>query len=271
MRKEIDLVFHCAASVNYVYPYATVKPHTVGGTVEVLRFACSGRAKPVQYISSNGVFPGGDDTPYLENDQIAGFVDRMEGGYNQAKWVAECLVWSAVSRGLPVCLFRPGNIGHHSGTGVVNPNDFLSLIMKACVRSGLAPRVPDWMFEMTPVDFLVGAIRKMSDDPAHFGKVYNVVQQAPVSADRVFEYMESNGYVTGRVSLEDWRSALQATADRENDMELKVLVQALDSVEPYLTDTSVYDVSRFSEAVSGMGMALPAADVEYVTRFLRVS
>ncbi len=271
LAEEIDLVFHCAASVNYVYPYATVKPHTVGGTVEVLRFACSGRAKPVQYISSNGVFPGGDDTPYLENDQIAGFVDRMEGGYNQAKWVAECLVWSAVSRGLPVCLFRPGNIGHHSGTGVVNPNDFLSLIMKACVRSGLAPWVPDWMFEMTPVDFLVRAIRKISDDPAHFGKVYNVVQQEPVPADRVFEYMESNGYVTGRVSLEDWKSALQAAADRENDMELRVLVQALDSVEPYLTDTSVYDVSRFSEAVSGMGMALPAADVEYVTRFLRVS
>ena len=271
LAEEVDLVFHCAASVNYVYPYATVKPHTVGGTLEVLRFACSARAKPVQYISSNGVFPGGDDTPYLENDRIADFVDRMEGGYNQGKWVAECLVWSAVSRGLPVCLYRPGNIGHHSGTGVVNPNDFLSLIMKACVRSGLAPRAPDWMFEMTPVDFLVRAIRKISDDPAHFGKVYNVVQQDPVFADRVFEYMESNGYVTGRVSLEDWRSALQATADRENDMELKVLVQALDSVEPYLTDTSVYDVSRFSEAVSRMGMALPTADVEYVTRFLRVS
>ena len=271
LAEEIDLVFHCAASVNYVYPYAAVKPHTVGGTLEVIRFACNARAKPVQYISSNGVFPGGDDTPYLENDRIAGFVDRMEGGYNQAKWVAEGLVWSAVSRGLPVCLFRPGNIGHHSGTGVVNPNDFQSLIIKACVRSGLAPRAPDWLFEMTPVDFLVRAIRKISDDPAHFGRVYNVVQQDPVSADRVFEYMESNGYVTGRVSLEDWKSALEATAGRENDTELKVLVQALDSVEPYLTDTSVYDVSRFSEALSGMGMALPKADVEYVTRFLRVS
>ena len=269
LAEEIDLVFHCAASVNYVYPYATVKPHTVDGTMEVIKFACSARTKPVQYISSNGIFPGGDDIPYLENDEIDGFVDRMEGGYNQAKWVAERLVWSAVYRGLPVCIFRPGNIGHHSGTGVVNPNDFQSLIIKACARSGWAPRAPDWLFEMTPVDFLVRAITKISDDPAHFGRVYNVVHRSPVSADEVFAYMESNGYVTGRVSLEDWKSGLQATADRENDMELKVLVQALDSVEPYLTDTSVYDTSRFSEAVSRTGITAPAVDVEYVTRFLR--
>ena len=270
LAEKIDLIFHCAASVNYMYPYATAKPHTVGGTLEVIKFACTAKTKPIQYMSTNGIFPGGDDTPYLENDQIDDFVDRMEGGYNQAKWVAERLVWSAVSRGLPVCVFRPGNIGHHSGTGVVNPNDFLSWIIKACARSGWAPSVPDWLFEMTPVDFLAAAVTKMSDDPTHLGKVYNVVQQSPVLADQVFAYMERNGYVTERVPLGDWKSRLQATADRENDMELKILLQSLDSVEPYLTDSSVYDGSRFSEALSLIGLSAPTVDVDYVTRFLRV-
>ena len=107
----------------------------------------------------------------------------MEGGYNQAKWVAERLAWSAVSRGLPVCLYRPGNTGHHSGTGTVNPNDFLSMIIKACARLGCAPRAPDWFFEMTPVDFLISAITRMSDNPKHLGEVYNIVQQEPVPAD----------------------------------------------------------------------------------------
>ena len=270
LAKKIDLIFHCAASVNYVYPYAMVKPHTVDGTLEVIKFACSAKAKPIQYISSNGVFPGGDDAPYLENNRIDGFVDRMEGGYNQAKWVAERLVWSAVSRGLPVCVFRPGNIGHHSRTGVVNPNDFQSLIIKACVRSGWAPLAPGWRFEMTPVDFLAAAVTKISDDPAHFGKVYNAVQQGPVTADQVFTHMEINGYVTNRVPLDDWKSGLQAAADRENDVELKVLVQALDSVEPYLADTSAYDNSRFSEAISRIGLTAPTVDVDYVTKFLRI-
>jgi thioester reductase-like protein len=265
---EIDLIFHCAASVNYAYPYAAAKPHTVGGMLEVLKFACNSTTKPIQYISSNGVFPGGDDTPYLENSQIDDFVDRMEGGYNQAKWVAERLIWSAVSRGLPVCIFRPGNIGHHSGTGTVNPNDFLSLIIKACARLGCAPMAPDWFFEMTPVDFLVTAITRISDDPAHLGKVYNVVQQDPVPADQVFAYMERHGYATERVPLGDWKSRLAAMAERGEDMELRVLVHSLDSVESYLSDTSSYDISRFAEAIAGFGLTMPSVDVAYVTKFL---
>ena len=190
---KIDLVFHCAASVNYAYPYSAAKSHTVGGTLEVLKFACTATTKPVQYISSNGIFPGGDDAPYLEDNQIEGFLDRMEGGYNQAKWVAERLVWQAASRGLPVCIFRPGNIGHHSATGAVNPNDFLSLIIRACARLGCAPLVPGWSFEMTPVDFVATAITKIAGDASHFGRVYNVVQQDPVPADHVFAHMESHG------------------------------------------------------------------------------
>ena len=266
---RIDLIFHCAASVNYAYPYSAARPHTVGGTLEVLKFACSSTAKPVQYISSNGVFPGGDDSPYLEDNQIDGFVDRMEGGYNQAKWVAERLVWSAVSRGLPVCIFRPGNIGHHSATGAVNPNDFLSSIIKACARLGCAPLAPDWYFEMTCVDFLTAAIAGIADDTKHFGKVYNIVQQQPVPADQVFGHMERLGYIVERAPIEEWRSKLAAMADREEDMELKVLVRSLESVEPYLADTSVYDISRFTSTIAELSLTMPASDVDYVTMFLR--
>ena len=268
LAEEIDLIFHCAASVNYAYPYAVAKPHTVDGTSEALRFACTAGTKTMQYISSNGVFPGGDEAPYLENKQIDAFVDRMEGGYNQAKWVAERLVWSAVSRGLPACIFRPGNIGHHSSTGTVNPNDFQSLIIKACARSGSAPLVPDWRFEMTPVDFLVTAIAKFSNEAAHLGKVYNVVQEDPVTADSVFAHMENRGYVTDRVSLAEWKSRLQEMADRDDDLELGVLVRSLDSVAGYLSDTSSYDISQFSKALAETGLTRPTGGVDYVTKFL---
>ena len=269
LAEEVDLVFHCAASVNYRYSYPAIKPHTVGGTTEVIKFTCDAKTKPLLYISSNGIFPDGDATPYLENSDIDGFVDRMEGGYNQAKWVAERLVWSAVSRGLPGCMFRPGNIGHHSVTGVVNPNDFQTLIIKACLQVDCAPVTPSWAFEMTPVDFLCTAIAKIADDPAQLGKVYNVVQRVPVPAARVFNYMKDRGYVAQLVSVTEWRSRLEATADSDNDLELKLLAQSLDSVEPYLTDTSVYDISRFSEVINQMGLAPPVVDVDYVTKFLR--
>ena len=168
-----------------------------------------------------------------------------------------------------MCIYRPGNIGHHSCTGTVNPNDFQSLIIKACARVRCAPLVPDWYFEMTPVDFLATAITKFSDEPAHLGKVYNAVQQDPVTADSVFAHMEDRGYVTDRVSLGDWKSRLQETADRENDLELGVLIRSLDSVEGYLSDTSSYDISRFSKALAGIGLTMPTVDVDYVAKFLR--
>ena len=268
LAEKIDLIFHCAASVNYVYPYSASKPHTVGGTTEILRFASTGKPKTLQYISSNGVFPGGDATPYLENNEIDSWVDRMEGGYNQSKWVAERLVWHSVSRGLPVCMYRPGNIGHHSGTGTGNPNDFLLLILKACARLSSAPHAPDWFFEMTPVDFLVSAISRIADDPNHLGRVYNVVHQDPVPADEVFGLMERNGHITERVPLTEWKSKLQETADHDDDLELKMLLRSLDSVEPYLSDISAYDISRFTEALSGIGLTMPNVGADYVTMFL---
>ena len=59
------------------------------------------------------------------------------------------------------------------------------------------------------------------------------MQQDPVTADSVFAVMEDRGYVTDRVSPGEWKSRLQETADRENDLELGVLVRSLESVEGY--------------------------------------
>ena len=75
--------------------------------------------------------------------------------------------------------------------------------------------------------------------------------------------------MTDRVSLGEWKSRLQEIADRENDLELGVLVRSLDSIEGYLADTSKYDVTEFSKALAAIGMAIPTVDVDYVTRFLR--
>ena len=69
--------------------------------------------------------------------------------------------------------------------------------------------------------------------------------------------------------MEEWKSRLQQVADRENDVELGVLARSLDSVDPYLSDTSIYDISQFSNALLELGLTMPTVDVDYVTRFLR--
>ena len=121
---------------------------------------------------------------------------------------------------------------------------------------------------MTPVDFLASAISKISNDARHFGRVYNVVQQQPVPASQVFARMENNGYVSEVVDLEEWKSRLETTADQEDDIELKLLVRSLDSVEGYLADTSAYDISKFNEVLAEIGLTMPSVDADYVAMFL---
>ena len=271
LAKDIDFIFHCAAFVNYVYTYPVLKPHTVDGTQEILRLASTAVSKPIHYISTNGIFPGGDKTPYWENNEIDSFIDRLEDGYGQAKWVAEKLVWEAVARGLPVCLFRPGNIGHHSITGVVNPNDFQFLIIDACTKIKCAPDNDKWAFEMTPVDFLVKAIVRFAGDPSHFGQVYNIVQSEATLARAVFDLLLDKKLISEYVSLDEWISRLYARAEETDDYILNVLAESLSDVEQYLTDDSIYDCSQFNKAIKNCRIDRPLTDKDYFEKLVNIT
>jgi thioester reductase-like protein len=271
LAKDIDFIFHCAAFVNYVYTYPVLKPHTVDGTQEILRLAAEAVIKPIHYISTNGIFPGGDKIPYLENNEIDSFIDRLEDGYGQAKWVAEKLVWEAVARGLSVCLFRPGNIGHHSLTGVVNPNDFQFLIIDACTKIKCAPDNDQWTFEMTPVDFLVKAIVRFADDPSHFGQVYNVVQSEAIPARTVFDLLLEKKLISEYVSQDEWISRLYARAEETGDYILNVLAESLSDVEQYLTDDSIYDCSQFNKTIKKYRLDRPLTDKDYFGKLVNMT
>ncbi len=269
LAKDIDFIFHAAAFVNYVYPYSILKPHTVEGTQEVLRLAFRSVRKPVYYISTNGVFPTGAPGVYREDQDIDAFADHLTTGYAQTKWVAEKLVWQAASRGLPVCVFRPGNIGHHRVTGAVNLNDFQYHILDACLKIGCAPAHEAWMFEFTPVDFLAQAIVRFAHDAIHFGQVYHVVQTAPVSARVVFDALMQKKHLSRYVSAETWAAQLHAKAKADRDDMLSVIAQSLPDIEAVLTDQNIYDGSRFEAALGKYGLRRPQTDLAYFEPLLQ--
>jgi amino acid adenylation domain-containing protein/thioester reductase-like protein len=268
LANEIDFIFHCASLVNYVYSYAVIKPATVDGTHEILRFASTSATKPVHYISTNGIFAGKDKEAYLENSDIDSYADHLTNGYGQAKWVAEKLVWEAVARGLPVCLYRPGNIGHHSVTGVTNPSDFQSMIVDACTKVSCAPDQSNWAFELTPVDFLVKSIVLFAGSPSYFGRVFNIVQGDPTPAGLVFDLLHEMKLISEYVSFDEWKSRLYAHAEEEGDYILNVLAQSLEDVEMYLSDESIYDCSGFENCLSEQGIQRLPTDADYFKKLI---
>ena len=108
----VDMVVHCAALVNLVYPYEGLRSANVQGTRNAIEFALYGRVKKLAYISTDGIFPDGLKD-CSEDTDIQQYSKALTGasGYSQSKWVAEMLVRHARDRGLPTVVFRPGNMG----------------------------------------------------------------------------------------------------------------------------------------------------------------
>ncbi len=260
LEREVDVIFHCAAAVNYVHHYEVVKPHTVDGTRRVLELACLG--KTLHYISTNGIYPGGGH--YLEDRNIDKYFKTLEGGYGLAKWVAEKLVWQAIDRGLPVVLYRPGNIGHHSLTGAPNPNDFQYLMVLGCLKLKRAPDVSNWFFEFTPVDFLVEAMTTFAEGD-RFGQVYNVVQRPTVPAREFFDRLIKAGVLEGYLALDQWLERLKEGAVCDGEESLEVLANSLPDVEGYLSDTSIYDNTRFFAELDRHDLGRPPAGLDYLS------
>lgn len=269
LAEEIDFIFHCAAIVNYAYSYSIIKPHTINGIQEILRLAATQSTKPIFYLSTIGIFPGGEHTKYFENSDIDHYADQLNTGYQASKWVAEKMMWEAVSRGFPVCIFRPGNIGPDSQSGIGNPNDFQSLIIDACIKVGCAPLTQEWNMEMTPVDFLSEAIVQFSESPAHFGRVYHSVNPRLVPAEMLFNLMLDSSCISRLVPLDQWMDLLSVHSRKNNDWTLKIITELLPDWEKYLTEGCIYDCSCFEEALSFHGLRYPELGYDYFRKLLQ--
>ena len=182
---SIDVIVHSAGVVSAAAPYASMASGNVAPAREALRLAC---ARPgaiaVHHVSSSAVLPplgtpaaescetwsesatGGGEA--LASLAAAGGYDTAEvhggtwQGYAQAKWVTEMLVWAtAKSCGVPVCVYRPGNIGPRSFDGVGCEGDgTMALALATCVGGWTSDmRIGErWRLWWTPADAVARAI-----------------------------------------------------------------------------------------------------------------
>lgn len=223
LSEDVEVVVHAAAAVNLVYPYSSLKAPNVEGTREVLRFCCAGRPKTLHHVSTNGIFPPGHGE-CRERAETGPLLDGLEDGYAQTKWAAERLVSKARDRGLPVSVYRPGNISGDTTGGGVNPKDLLSALIQSSLHLGLAPQPDDeprrsWTMEMTPVDFVARAVFSLADREPNSEDtcVFHLADPSPPTTTEFFDRMEEAGHPLEPVPLSGWlaelsRSDVPATA-----------------------------------------------------------
>ncbi|MCA2506166.1 MAG: thioester reductase domain-containing protein, partial [Microcystis sp. M54BS1] len=209
LANQIDVIYHNGAWVNAIYPYSILKPTNVLGTAEILRLACLIKTKPVHFVSTTSVFsPSYAQGNLIQESDPLGINHGLNAGYTQSKWVAEKLIMEARKRGLPITIFRASRIIGHSKTGICNREDLFCRMIKGCIQLGMIPDFGDSTDDLTPVDYVSGAIVHLASQESSLGKAFHLLNSHPTLNRELFDCVREMGYPLQLVSFEKWRSHL---------------------------------------------------------------
>jgi thioester reductase-like protein len=253
---RLDVIYHCAAHMNFILPYRVLRAPNVVGTTEILRLACTGRPTPVHYVSTIDMRVG-DVLPERPGPLDAGTSD----GYVLSKKTGEHLVLEAGRRGLPVGVYRPWLITGATGTGAVGVRDQLALCLAGSLVAALMPEDTPIPLHVLPVDLVSAAIVRLSrlaprSNPVH--QFYNP-QIAPMKS--IHEYLTRTGYRFDTVPYAQWRVQLaRRTAGRLDGLAALLSIDGPMNGDP--------DVVEIGNTLSGLGgdAGFPAIDVDYVAK-----
>ena len=209
---QIDVIYHSAAWLNYVYPYEALKPSNVLGTQEIFRLASFGKVKPVHHISTVAVFESSFywGKTVSESDPLA-HSSGMKLSYSQSKWVAEKLATIARSRGIPVSIYRPPFISGHSQTGAWYTDDVICRMIKGCIQMGSMTDITD-ILDLSPVDYVSKSIVYLSKQREALGKSFHLNNPQPISWNQLTDFIRSLGYPIKHISYQNWQSQLSNQA-----------------------------------------------------------
>ncbi|GFN88138.1 linear gramicidin synthase subunit d-like, partial [Plakobranchus ocellatus] len=274
---DIDFIIHAAAAVNLVYPYSALHGPNVMGTANVIQFASTGKVKALHYISTDAIFPHGL-LNCREDADVIQFAQKLQDGYAQSKWVAEQLVSRARDRGLPVTIYRLGNMSGDSNQAFWNPQDFTLLMLQACAKTGLAPDL-DWDMEMTPVDFASKVIVKLTQYPnIALGKTLHLINDRPMKSRQVFQWMNNHGIPLHLIDFDDWKVRVVEELKANNGSggpSGELMEQVIDSYAShaqFLPNLSTYNTSGMQKVLGELGMLYPYTDESLLqTYFTKLS
>ncbi|CAF1436026.1 unnamed protein product, partial [Rotaria sordida] len=206
LAKQIDIIFHCGAAVNFVLPYSKLYGSNVRGTQEIIRLAThTTTCIPIHYISTLSVLSSNVNKE-VSIDEIS--PNGLISGYAQSKWVAEKLMVQANRLGLPVIIYRLGSTCASTETGACNRTDLHTFLFVAMMKLNSYPEtMVHARLHGLPVDFTAKSIVYLSRIQLDAdGKIYHVINP---NSEVLFEDIIDNIYNCGvqlkSISLEEWR------------------------------------------------------------------
>ncbi|KAJ6006978.1 hypothetical protein N7522_005329 [Penicillium canescens] len=221
LTNRVDAVVHNGALVHWVYPYATLRPANVMGTIDALKLCGSGKAKQLAFVSSTSaldkdyfvqeseriIAAGGNGIS--EDDDMEGSSVGLGTGYGQSKWAGEHLVREAGRRGLRGTIIRSGYVLGDSVTGTTNTDDFLIRMVKGCIQLNARPNIHNTV-NMVPVDHVARIVIACAFNPPRESvAVAHVTGHPRLRFNQFLGALELYGYNVPQVDYVPWSTSLE--------------------------------------------------------------
>lgn len=275
LARTVDAIYHCGAQVHFVYPYETLRAANVGGTREILRLTVQGRPKALHYVSTLSVLErAGQKGGVAPEGPLDADATGITGGYRQSKWVAERLVQTAIERGIPAAIYRPGWITGSSSTGAANLSDFLLRLVVGSLEAGVAPDLGPIEICPTPVDWVAAGIAWLSLHPGP-ARVFHLIHPQPVAYAEVLSGLTEVGQSLQILPVQDWAAALAERAeDGEPSLEplagfLRRLAEDSRETTPDRFQPHRFASAATQDALAAGGIECPRFDRDLLALYLR--
>jgi amino acid adenylation domain-containing protein/thioester reductase-like protein len=240
LSSSVNEIFHCAAQVDFMNTYEGLKSSNVDGTREIIRFASNEKTKSINHISTCAVFgtmPFHQKMDTIDEDcNIDKAIGYNVGGYSQSKWVAEKLVHRAKDLGAKVKIYRCGFIMGDSITGVVNTNDFPSLMIKSALEMGCYYDDPLKIDNFTPIDYVSRSIIEISKADNLKNEIFHILNPYSIKNSQFWKMISDVTYDLKALKYHEWVRAMS-----------QVETLAISAMAPLFTDKIYKSTLSFME------------------------
>ena len=203
IKKEADLVIHCAANVKHYGDYSTFKLINIEGTNKIIEL-CKVLNIPLHYISTMTI--SGNYLLEQKNTSEAIFnessfylnQDFSNNVYSKSKLIAESLVIDSINQGLSASIYRIGDLSGRYDDGQFQKNISENAIysrLKSIIEIGAIPdTILDNYLEFTPVDFASRALINIIWSNNHLNRIYHLYNPNMIKTKDLIAYMEQLNY-----------------------------------------------------------------------------
>ena len=271
LSENIDMIFHNGGTVNFIYPYQALKGINVNGMREIIKLGFKNKIKPVHFVSTIAIWPMGADRVF-NNDSSIDHNLHLNMAYDETKWVAEKMLLQARNCGLPVTIYRPGEVSGHSKTGMCVPQHFIYAILAGSIQIKSLP-IANCLIDLTPVDYVAEAMVYLSLQPESLNKAFHITNPSPLHTTQMNTWLRSIGYRFEEMSLEKWRHKLMNSINFANNA-LYPYAAVLEEFHEVHLNFPKYDCQKTVQALEGSSIKCPPVDETllaiYIEFFVRI-